>query len=136
MKNFLYSFDPLNSIKMLRSKWFFFPGIYNLYKTFVFLVLATFLGILTSLLISTFAETKVLELSDRFLPLRHEGMWLVMVSPLFKKSFIYIVYKYQLIMICKFDVHICELFSVLCTMVWTLQKIGAYLEACGPIVGW
>lgn len=26
-------------------------------------------------------EAKVLELSDRFLPLKHEGMWLVMVRP-------------------------------------------------------
>ena len=29
---------------------------------------------------SHLTEGKVLELSDRFLPLRHEGMWLVMVS--------------------------------------------------------
>ena len=44
------------------------------------LILAAFYGVLFSFLVSNFVETKVLELSDRFLPLRHEGMWLISVS--------------------------------------------------------
>ncbi len=39
-------------------------------------------GILVCLvaLVSVATEAKVLELSDRFLPLRQEGMWLVKVT--------------------------------------------------------
>ena len=47
------------------------------------LILAAFYGVLFSFLVSNFVETKVLELSDRFLPLRHEGMWLISVSDFF-----------------------------------------------------
>ena len=47
------------------------------------LILAAFYGVLFSFLVSNFVETKVLELSDRFLPLRHEGMWLISVSNFF-----------------------------------------------------
>jgi len=36
------------------------------------------LGLIASVVLFNFVETKVLELSDRFLPLRHEGMWLIM----------------------------------------------------------
>ena len=47
---------------------------------FFSLILAAFYGVLLSFLVANFVETKVLELSDRFLPLRHEGMWLISVS--------------------------------------------------------
>ena len=50
------------------------------------LILAAFYGVLFSFLVSNFVETKVLELSDRFLPLRHEGMWLISVSVFFSIS--------------------------------------------------
>ena len=41
------------------------------------------------------SEAKVLELSDRFLPLRHEGMWLVMVilKEFFLKHFNNLLYS-------------------------------------------
>ena len=51
------------------------------------LFLAAFYGVLFSFLVSNFVETKVLELSDRFLPLRHEGMWLISVSDFFLMLF-------------------------------------------------
>jgi len=41
------------------------------------MIKTAFYGVLFSFLVSNFVETKVLELSDRFLPLRHEGMWLI-----------------------------------------------------------
>ncbi len=49
--------------------------------------LISVLGFLVTLVFALYnvqkTEAKVLELSDRFLPLKHEGMWLVMVRILF-----------------------------------------------------
>jgi hypothetical protein len=66
----------------------------NMLMVYFSLILAAFYGVLFSLLVSNFVETKVLELSDRFLPLRHEGMWLISVSDFFLYVFFF---KFQMI---------------------------------------